>query len=67
MVNREGCVERRPGTISVVLFLTLLMLATVACGGRAGLGGSDEGFFARGSFTNEHGTRHYRLYVPSGY
>ena len=68
MVNaEEGCVERRLGTIPVLLPLTLLVLATVACGGEAGLGGTDEGSFARGSFTDEHGTRDYRLYVPSGY
>jgi poly(hydroxyalkanoate) depolymerase family esterase len=57
----------RIGTISLFLPLTLLVFATVACGGRAGLGGLDEGTFTRDSFTNEHGTRDYRLYVPSGY
>ena len=67
MVDREGCVKRKLGTILVLLPLTLLVLATVACGGRAGLGGPNEGAFTRGSFTNEHGTRDYRLYVPSGY
>jgi poly(hydroxyalkanoate) depolymerase family esterase len=67
MLDREGCVKRNPGIILVLLPLTLLVLATVACGGRAGLGGPNEGAFTRGSFTNEHGTRDYRLYVPSGY
>jgi len=67
MVDREGCVKRKLGTILVLLPLTLLVLATVACGGRAGLGGLNEGAFTRGSFTNEYGTRDYRLYVPSGY
>ncbi len=51
----------------MLLPLTLLVLATVACGGQVGLGDSSEGSFTRGSFTNEHGTRDYRLYVPSGY
>ena len=50
----------RPGKISV-LPLTLLVLAIAACGG------PDEGSFTRGSFTNEYGTRDYRLYVPGGY
>jgi len=67
MVNREGCVKRRLGTILVLLSLTLLVLASVACGSRAGLGGPDEGSFKRGSFTNEHGTRDYRLYLSSVY
>ena len=53
--------------ISVLLPLTLLVLTTVACGGRGGLGDPTEGTFTRGSFTTEHGTRDYRLYVPSGH
>jgi poly(hydroxyalkanoate) depolymerase family esterase len=61
MVNRGGCVKGQLGRISVLLPLTLLVLATIACGG------PDEGSFTRGSFTNEHGTRDYRLYVPGGY
>ena len=67
MVDRERRVKKKLGTSLVLLPLTLLVLATVACGGRAGLGGFTEGAFTRGSFTNEHGTRDYRLYVPSGY
>ena len=59
--------KRRIGAIFVFLPLTLLVLAIAACGGRTGLGGPDEGSFTRDSFTNEHGTRDYRLYVPSGY
>ncbi|MCA1737413.1 MAG: PHB depolymerase family esterase [Actinobacteria bacterium] len=59
--------KRKLGTILVLLPLTLLVLATVACGGRAGFGGPNEGTFTRGSFTDEHGTRDYQLYVPSGY
>ena len=59
--------KRTLGTISVLLALTLLVLAIVACGGRVGLGSLTEGTFTRGSFTNEHGTRDYRLYVPSDY
>ena len=59
--------ERSLGTISVLLPLTLLVITTVACGGRAGFGGSDDGSFTRGSFTNAHGMRDYWLYVPSGY
>jgi hypothetical protein len=51
----------------VLLPLTLLVLATVACGGRGGFGGPNEGAFTRGSFTDVHGTRDYQLYVPSGY
>ncbi len=67
MVKREGFGKRSLGKISVLSTLTLLVLATVACGGRAGFVGPGEGAFTRGSFTNEHGTRDYRLYVPSGY
>ncbi len=43
------------------------MLAGVACDGRSGSDGPGEGSFTRGSFTNEHGTRDYRLYVPGGH
>jgi hypothetical protein len=44
MVNaEEGCVEREARHDTVLLPLTLVVLATVACGGRAGLGGTDEG------------------------
>jgi poly(hydroxyalkanoate) depolymerase family esterase len=67
MVHREECVKRKLGTRLVLLPLIMLVLATVACGGRAGLGGPNEGAFTRGSFTNEYGTRDYRLYIPSGY
>ena len=59
--------KRRLSKISVLLPLTLFVLASVGCGGHSGLSGTDEGLFTRDSFTNEHGTRDYRLYVPSGY
>jgi poly(hydroxyalkanoate) depolymerase family esterase len=60
-------VKRRLGTSSVLLPLTLLVLVNVACGGRAGLDDPNAGPFTRGSFSNEHGTRYYRLYVPGNY
>jgi poly(hydroxyalkanoate) depolymerase family esterase len=70
MVKREGFGKRSLGRLpelSKLLALSLLVLAGVACGGRAGSDGPGEGSFTRGSFTNEHGTRDYRLYVPSDY
>ena len=51
----------------MLLALTLLALADVACGGRVGSDSLGEGSFTQGSFTNEYGTRDYRLYVPSDY
>ncbi len=55
------------GKTALLLTLTLLVVASSACGERAGFDGPAEGSFTRGSFTNEHGTRAYRLYVPSDY
>lgn len=66
MVNGEEVEERSLGKILVLLTMILLTLATVACGG-AGSDGSEEGSFTGDSFTNEHGTRDYWLYVPGGY
>ncbi|HZY65540.1 MAG TPA: PHB depolymerase family esterase [Rubrobacteraceae bacterium] len=66
MANGEGIVGRSLGRV-LVLAVALLALATVACGGLAGDDGSEEGSFTGGSFSNEHGTRDYRLYVPGGY
>ncbi len=46
--------------------LVLLLLAASDCGGRAGPEVPDGGFFDRHTFTNEHGSRDYLLYVPGG-
>ncbi len=64
-MKREGRAGSNLARLPMMLALTLLVLASVACGGRERFDGSDEGSFIRGSFTNEHGTRDYRLYVPS--
>ena len=67
MLKGEGLGKRRLKQILMLLALALLVLAGVACGGRAGFDSPSEGSFTQGSFTNEHGTRDYRLYVPSVY
>ena len=67
MMTRGRFGERSVSWIPMLLTLILLVLASAACGGRSGLDSTSEGSFARDSFTNEHGTRDYRLYVPSGY
>ena len=66
MVSRGKSGERGLGRIHMLLTLSLLVLASAGCGGRSGLESTSEGSFVRDSFTNEHGTRDYRLYVPSG-
>ena len=65
MVKGKGLSERGLRQLPTLVTVTLLVFAGVACGGRAGFDGPGEGSFTRGSFTNEHGTRDYRLYVPS--
>jgi len=67
MVKGKGLGKRSLGQIPTLLALTLLVLASATCGGRAGFDSPGEGSFTRSSFTNEHGTRDYRLYVPSTY
>jgi poly(3-hydroxybutyrate) depolymerase len=67
MVKGKELGKRSLGQIPTLLALTLLVLASVTCGGRAGFDSPGEGSFTRSSFTNEHGTRDYRLYVPSTY
>jgi poly(hydroxyalkanoate) depolymerase family esterase len=67
MAERGGIWKRALSRVTVSLALALLALATVACGERARFDGAGEGSFTRGSFTNEHGTRDYRLYIPGGY
>jgi poly(hydroxyalkanoate) depolymerase family esterase len=67
MVKEEVLSRRSLGQIPTLLALTLSVLAGVSCGGRAGFDGPGEGSFTRSSFTNEYGTRDYRLYVPSTY
>jgi poly(hydroxyalkanoate) depolymerase family esterase len=67
MMTKGRFGERSVSWIPMLLTLSLVVLASAACGGRSGLDSTSEGSFARDSFTNEHGTRDYRLYVPSGY
>src|SRR4028119_360537 len=67
MVTGEGLGKRSLDQIPILLALTLLMLISVACGGRVGFDSPGEDSLTWGSFSNEHGTRDYRLYFPSGY
>ena len=67
MVTRGRFGERSLGRIPMLLTLGLLVLVSATCDGRSGFDSPNEGSFALDSFTNEHGTRDYRLYVPSGY
>jgi poly(hydroxyalkanoate) depolymerase family esterase len=67
MVEREKSGKKTLGQIPMLLTLALLVFASAACGGRAGFVSTGEGSFTQSSFTNEYGTRDYRLYVPSAY
>jgi poly(3-hydroxybutyrate) depolymerase len=67
MVKEEVLSRRSLAQIPTLLALTLSVLAGVSCGGRAGFDAPGEGSFTWSSFTNEYGTRDYRLYVPSTY
>lgn len=64
MAKREGFDTVSHPPIATLLVLTLLALAGFACGGRPEPGGAGEGSLVQGAFTNEHGTRDYRLYIP---
>ncbi len=67
MFPGEELGKRSLDQIPILLALTLLMLISVACGGRVGFDSPGEDSLTWGSFSNEHGTRDYRLYFPSGY
>ena len=67
MITRGRFGERSVSWIAMLLPLSLLVLVSAACSARSGFDNPSEGSFARDSFTNEHGTRDYRLYVPSEY
>jgi poly(hydroxyalkanoate) depolymerase family esterase len=67
MFPGEGLGKRSLDQIPILLALTLLMLISVACGGRVGFDSPGEDSLTWGSFSNEQGTRDYRLYFPSGY
>jgi poly(hydroxyalkanoate) depolymerase family esterase len=67
VANGEVCGRSGAQRIPTLLLILTLLILPPACGGQSGFSDTSETSFIQRTFTNEHGTRDYRLYVPDDY